>query len=257
MANGAGTPVSEERRLRLDGTPVNRHLGVSAFANHAVVSRRPFVKIERDIPFEVATFFGCAAITGVGSVVNTSKVHPGSTAAVLGRGNIGLNTLLDARLAGARQIVAIDMHEDKPELARQLGATDTFVTSEENCVATVKETTGGGVDYASEMGGSAKALELAWNITCRGGETVSAGLRHPHQRFSILPVHLVAEERTLPGSYLGGCVPVRDIPNFVKLYRLGQLPIDRLMTETVNLNDINDAFERVASGEMVRSVMTP
>jgi alcohol dehydrogenase len=189
--------------------------------------------------------------------VNTSKVHPGSTVAVIGLGGIGLNTLLGARLAGARQIVAIDMREDKLEFARQLGATDTFIASDENCVAAVKEATGGGVDYSFEMAGSAKALELAWNITGRGGETVSAGLPHPDQRLSISPVQLVAEERTLRGSYLGSCVPVRDIPNFVQLYRSGQLPVDRLMTETVGLDDINEAFERLAGGEAVRTVMIP
>jgi alcohol dehydrogenase len=189
--------------------------------------------------------------------VNTSKVHPGSTVAVIGLGGIGLNTLLGARLAGARQIVAIDMREDKLEFARQLGATDAFIASDENCVAAVKEATGGGVDYAFEMAGSAKALELAWNITGRGGETVSAGLPHPDQRLSIPPVQLVAEERTLRGSYLGSCVPVRDIPNFVQLYRSGQLPVDRLMTETVRLDDINEAFERLAGGETVRTVMIP
>ena len=257
VANGAGTLVSGERRLRLDGTPINHHLGVSAFADHAVVSRRSFVKIEKDIPYEIAALFGCAVITGVGAVVNTSKVHPGSTVAVIGLGGIGLNTLLGARLAGARQIVAIDMREDKLDFARQLGATDTFLASDENCVAAVKEATGGGVDYAFEMAGSAKALELAWNITGRGGETVSAGLPHPDQRLSIPPVQLVAEERTLRGSYLGSCVPVRDIPNFVQLYRSGQLPVDRLMTETVRLDDINEAFERLASGETVRTVMIP
>jgi alcohol dehydrogenase len=257
VANGAGTLVSGERRLSLDGTPINHHLGVSAFADHAVVSRRSFVKIEKDIPFDIAALFGCAVITGVGAVVNTSKVHPGSTVAVIGLGGIGLNTLLGARLAGARQIVAIDMRADKLDFARQLGATDAFLASDENCAAAVKEATGGGVDYAFEMAGSAKALELAWNITGRGGETVSAGLPHPDQRLSIPPVQMVAEERTLRGSYLGSCVPVRDIPNFVQLYRAGQLPVDRLMTETVRLDDINEAFERLATGETIRTVMVP
>ncbi|NQV78974.1 MAG: alcohol dehydrogenase catalytic domain-containing protein [Alphaproteobacteria bacterium] len=256
-ANGQGTLVSGERRLRLDGAPIHHHLGVSAFADHAVVSRRSFVKIERDLPFDIAGLFGCAVITGVGAVVNTSKVHPGSKVAVIGLGGVGLNALLGARLAGARQIVAIDMRQDKLDFARELGATDIFNAGDENCAAAVKEATGGGVDYAFEMAGSAKALELAWNITGRGGETVSAGLPHPDQRLSIPPVQLVAEERTLRGSYLGSCVPVRDIPNFVQLYRAGQLPVDRLLTERIPLDDINDAFERLANGETVRTVMIP
>jgi alcohol dehydrogenase len=256
-ANGQGTLMSGARRLTLNGAPVNHHLGVSAFADHAVVSQYSFVKIEKDIPYDIAALFGCAVITGVGAVVNTSKVHPGSTVAVIGLGGVGLNALLGARLAGARQIVAIDMRQDKLDFARQLGATDAFNAGDENCVAAVKEATGGGVDYAFEMAGSAKALELAWNITARGGETVSAGLPHPDQRLSVPPVQLVAEERTLRGSYLGSCVPVRDIPNFVQLYRAGQLPVDRLMTGSVPLDQINEAFERLAEGETVRTVVIP
>ena len=111
------------------------------------------------------------------------------------------------------------MREDKLEFARQLGATDAFVASDENCVAAVKAATGGGVDYAFEVAGSTKVLELSWNITCRRGKTVSAELTHPDQRLSIPLVQLVAEKRTLRGSYLGICAPVRDIPNFVKLHR--------------------------------------
>ncbi len=256
-ANGQGTLMSGARRLTLNGAPVNHHLGVSAFADHAVVSQYSFVKIEKDIPYDIAALFGCAVITGVGAVVNTSKVHPGSTVAVIGLGGVGLNALLGARLAGARQIVAIDMRQDKLDFARQLGATDAFNASDKNCVAAIKEATGGGVDYAFEMAGSAKALELAWNITARGGETVSAGLPHPDQRLSVPPVQLVAEERTLRGSYLGSCVPVRDIPNFVQLYRAGQLPVDRLMTGSVPLDQINEAFERLAEGETVRTVVIP
>jgi alcohol dehydrogenase len=190
-------------------------------------------------------------------VVNTSQIHPGSTVAVIGLGGVGLNALLGARVAGARQIVAIDTRDDKLEFARQLGATDAFNAKDEDIVARVKEATGGGVEYAFEMAGSAAALELAWNITGRGGETVSAGLPHPSQRLSIPPVQLVAEERTLRGSYLGSCVPVRDIPNFVQLYRAGQLPVDRLMTEKIRLDEINEAFERLAEGKSVRTVMVP
>jgi alcohol dehydrogenase len=256
-ANGAGTLISGARRIKLNGKEINHHLGVSAFADYAVVSRYSFVKIEKDIPFDIAALFGCAVITGVGAVVNTSQIHPGSTVAVIGLGGVGLNALLGARVAGARQIVAIDTRDDKLEFARQLGATDAFNAKDENIVARVKEATGGGVEYAFEMAGSAAALELAWNITGRGGETVSAGLPHPSQRLSIPPVQLVAEERTLRGSYLGSCVPVRDIPNFVQLYRAGQLPVDRLMTEKIRLDEINEAFERLAEGKSVRTVMVP
>jgi alcohol dehydrogenase len=256
-ANGAGTLVSGARRLSLAGRPINHHLGVSAFADHAVVSRNSAIRIERDLPFEIAALFGCAVITGVGAVVNTSRVPIGASVAVIGLGGVGLNALLGARLAGARQIVAIDVRDDKLALAKTLGATHVFNATANDCVARVKETTGGGVDYAFEMAGSIAALDLAWAITGRGGETVTAGLPHPDQRMHIPPVTLVAEERSLRGSYLGSCVPVRDVPNFVQLYRSGQLPVDKLMTATVKLDELNSAFDRLADGETVRTVMVP
>ncbi len=256
-ANGAGTLVSGARRLHLAGTEVHHHLGVSAFAEKAVVSRRSVVPIDHDLPFETAALFGCAVMTGVGAVVNTSRVAPGSTVAVVGLGGVGLNALLGARVAGARRIVAVDLHDDKLARARQLGASDTFNAGEANCAEAVREATGGGVDYAFEMAGSVAALELAWNITRRGGETVSAGLPHPDSRLEIPPVALVAEERTLRGSYLGSCVPVRDIPRFVALYKSGQLPVDALMGETVDFDGLNAAFDKLASGHAVRMILKP
>jgi alcohol dehydrogenase len=119
----------------------------------------------------------------------------------------------------------------------------------------VKDLTNGGVDAAFEMAGSAKALELAWAITRRGGTTVTAGLPNPTQRLALPPVQLVAEERTLKGSYVGSCVPSRDIPRYVALYRAGRLPVDRLLSETIALDDINAAFDRLADGKTVRQVI--
>jgi alcohol dehydrogenase len=254
-ANVAGTLVSGERRLHLNMSEVHHHLGVSAFADHAVVSETSCVKIDSDLTFEEAALFGCAVITGVGAVLNTAKVTPGSRVAVIGLGGVGLNSLLGAVLAGAKQIVAVDLRDDKLALARQLGATDTVNASDENAVAMIKEMTGGGVDYAFEMAGSVPALELAWAITARGGETVTAGLPHPDKRMNLPPVQLVAEERTLKGSYLGSCVPVRDIPIYIDLYKKGKLPVDRLMSDRIALEDINAAFDRLAAGETVRQVI--
>ena len=256
-ANGAGTLVSGARRLHLDRAPVNHHLGVSAFAEHAVVSRRSMVKIDRGLPFEVAALFGCAVITGVGAVVNTSRVTPGSTVAVIGLGGVGLNALLGAKLAGARQIVAIDLLDEKLALAKDLGASDVFNANDADCSDRVRAATGGGVDYAFEMAGSLAALEMAWVVTRRGGETVTAGLPHPDKRLAVPPVTLVAEERTLRGSYLGSCVPVRDIPHFIDLYRAGKLPVDRLMSDTIGFDGLNAAFDRLAAGETVRTILKP
>jgi alcohol dehydrogenase len=255
-ANTAGTLLSGARRLKMKGTAVNHHLGVSGFADHAVVSRHSLVKVDKSLPFDEAALFGCAVITGVGAVLNTSRVKAGARVAVIGLGGVGLNSLLGAVVAGAKQIVAIDLRDDKLKLAKQLGATHTFNASDAEVVNQVKAATNGGVDYAFEMAGSVPALELAWKITRRGGETVTAGLPHPQKTMSFAPVQLVGEERTLKGSYLGGCVPVRDIPSYIDLYKAGKLPVDRLMSDRVKLDDINAAFDKLASGATVRQVVT-
>lgn len=254
-ANVAGTLVSGARRLHRDGSDIHHHLGVSAFADYAVVSERSCVKVDPELPFDEAALFGCAVITGVGAVLNTAKVKPGTCVAVIGLGGVGLNSLLGAVLVGAKQIIAVDLRDDKLALARQLGATATVNAGNDNAVEAIKRLTNGGVDYAFEMAGSVPALELAWAITARGGETITAGLPHPDKRLKLPPVQLVGEERTLKGSYLGSCVPVRDIPNYIDLYQRGKLPVDRLLSDRLALEDINTAFDRLAAGETVRQVI--
>ena len=256
-ANTAGTLISGARRLRLDGAEVHHHVGVSAFAEHAVVSRNSLVKIDHTLPFDQAALFGCAVLTGVGAVVNTARVAAGSTTAVVGLGGVGLNALLACRLIGAAAIVAIDLRDDKLAMARQLGATHTVNAGDPDAVDQVRSLIAGGVDVAFEMVGAVRAMELAYLITRRGGETVSAGLSHPDHDFSIKHVNLVAEERVVKGSYIGSCVPERDVPRFVALYRGGQLPVDRLLGEHIGLGDLNAAFDRLASGETVRQILIP
>lgn len=256
-ANASGTLLSGARRLSRNGTTINHQVGVSAFCEYVVVSERSLVKMDKSLPLEIGALFGCAVLTGVGAVVNTAEVKPGATVAVVGLGGVGLNALLGARLAGARRIVAIDVLEDKLALARQLGATDTFNAADADCIEQVRDATGGGLDYSFEMVGSVKAMELAYKITVRGGMTVSAGLSHPDHDFAIQHVNLVAEEKTIKGSYIGSCVPLRDVPHYVALYQQGSLPVDRLMSETVGFEQLNEAFDRLASGQTVRQVLVP
>lgn len=254
-ANGAGTLLGGVTRLHKDGAVVNHQVGVSCFAEYATTSRQSLVKVDKSLPLEEAALFGCAVITGVGAVVNTAKMRPGSTVAVVGLGGVGLNALLGAKMAGARQIIGIDLLDDKLALASQLGADATFNAGDANIVEAVRDVTSGGVDYAFEVVGSVKAMELAYKITRRGGETVSSGLSHPDHSFSIQHVNLVAEERTIRGSYLGSCVPARDIPNYISLYQQGRLPVDRLMSERLPLEEINEGFDRLSSGHTVRQLI--
>jgi alcohol dehydrogenase len=255
-ANTAGTLLSGARRLSRDGAPVHHHLGCSAFAEYATVSRRSLVKIDRELPLAEAALFGCAVLTGVGAVLNTAKVTAGATVAVVGLGGVGLASLLGASLAGARQIVAIDLADDKLALARELGATHTVNARDPDAVDQVKAKTQGGVDFAFEMAGSVKAMELAYKVTRRGGTTVTAGLPPPTHTIAVPQVNLVGEERTIKGSYIGTCVPVRDLPHYVALYRQGRLPVDRLMTGRLPLEDINRGFDLLHDGKAVRQVVT-
>jgi alcohol dehydrogenase len=254
-SNTAGTLLSGGRRLHLGDRAVNHHIGVSCFAEHAVVSRRSCVKIDADIGFEDAALFGCAVLTGVGAVVNTARLQAGTSAAILGLGGVGYSALLGAVASGAREVVAIDLDDKKLALARELGATASFNARDPDVVDRVREQTRGGVDCAFEMAGAIAAMETAWAITRRGGTTVSAGLPNPALRFALPPVTLVAEERTLRGSYIGSAVPSRDIPRYIDLYRRGKLPVDRLKGERLTLDRINEGFDRLASGLALRDVV--
>jgi Zn-dependent alcohol dehydrogenase len=254
-ANGAGTLLSGERRLHRNGSDVHHHLGVSAFAEYATVSRRSLVKIDKELPLEEAALFGCAVLTGVGAVINTARVAAGSSVAVVGLGGVGLSSLLGAIAAGARRVVAVDLSDDKLGLARQLGATDTFNPKSPDAIGSIKSATAGGVEFAFEMAGSVRAMDLAYKITRRGGTTVTAGLPPPDQNFALPQVNLVAEERTVKGSYIGTCVPGRDLPRYIELYRRGRLPVDRLMSGRLKLDEINVGFDRLREGQAVRQVV--
>jgi alcohol dehydrogenase len=250
-ANTAGTLLSGERRWH-DG--LNHHLGVSAFADHIVVSAHSAVKVDEDLPFEIAALFGCAVLTGVGAATNSAQVTADDRVAIFGLGGVGLAALLGAVVNGAGTIVAVDVVPEKLELARELGATHV-VQAGEDVVAAVREATGGGAEKAIETAGSARVLADAYAATRRGGTTVTVGLPHPEQMLSIPAVSLVAEERTLKGSYLGSCVPKRDIPRFIEMYKAGRLPVDRLLTHTLSLDELNEGFDRLAAGHSVRQAV--
>jgi alcohol dehydrogenase len=255
VANGAGTLLSGARRIHCEGVEINHHLGVSGFAEYAVVSRRSVVKIDKELPLDKAALFGCAVLTGVGAVVNTARLQPGQSAAVIGLGGVGLASVLGAIASGAREVVAIDLSDDKLGLARQLGASHAVNARDPDAAETVRALTGGGVDFAFEMAGAARAMELAFKITRRGGTTVTAGLPPPGAALALPLVQLVAEERSVKGSYIGTCVPTRDIPRYVALYRAGRLPVDRLMSGTLTLDEINEGFDRLHEGKAVRQVI--
>jgi alcohol dehydrogenase len=253
-AGGKGTLLSGEKRIHRDGQDVNHMLGVSAFAEYATCSRRTLIKVDPDIPLDQAALFGCAVLTGVGAVFNTAKIEPGSTVAVVGLGGVGLSTVLGAVAAGAERVVAVDLADDKLAMASSLGATDTFKAGE-GAAQAIKDATGGGLHYVFEMAGAVPALDLAYRITRRGGTTITAGLPNPNAMLSLQALSLIGEERTLKGSYMGSAVPTRDIPRYISLFRRGKLPVDRLLTGIITLDQINEGFDALREGRAIRQII--
>ena len=257
-SNAAGTLISGARRLHsVSGADLNHHLGVSGFAQYAVVSRNSLVQVDRSLSFSQAAVFGCAVITGVGAVVNTANIEPEATVAVIGLGGVGLAALLGAKARAAGTLIAVDLSEAKLNLARELGADLAIQATTAGVVEAIKEATQGGVDYAFEMAGSAKAMELAYRITRRGGTTVTAGLPPPTAMFSASQVSIVGEERIIKGSYLGSCNPPIDIPRYIDWYLDGKLAVDRLISRSTSLANINEAFDLLADAVTVRQIVIP
>jgi len=252
-SNGAGNLLRGGKRLHCDGTDVHHHLGVSAFATHAVVDRRAAVRIDTDVPIEIAALFGCAVLTGVGAVLNAAALRPGESVVVYGLGGVGLAALLGAMAGGANPVVAIDPVPAKRALAVELGAV-AFAPGEE---AAIEALLGGKPDIVIETVGKARVLEAAYALTRRGGRVVTVGLPNPAEQFAIPAASLVADAKTIIGCYLGSAVPARDIPRYIGLWRAGRLPVERLLTSVGPMSEINILFDRLASGEAIRQVVLP
>jgi alcohol dehydrogenase len=175
---------------------------------------------------------------------------------VVGLGGTGLAAVMGAKALGARHIVGIDALDDKLDWGKRLGCDQVFNALDNDVVEKVKEATGGGLEYMFECVGKVEAMELAYKVTKRGGTTTSSGLSHPATNFCVQHVNLVTEERTIKGSYLGSCVPERDIPHYIEMYKRGALPVDKLICEKIPLEQINEAFDRLHEGHTVRQIIT-
>jgi len=237
------------------GEEINHHQGVSGYSEFTVAAPESLVKIEKSYPIEMATLFGCAIMTGVGAVVNTAKVQSGTTTAVFGVGGVGLSVVLGLKLVGAYPIIAVDTLMNKLDLAKQAGATHVINASEVDPVSALHDLTGGGATDVFEAVGSEKALGQAYAATCKGGRTITVGLPSPESELRIPALSVVAEERQLLGSYMGSCVPKRDIPRFLELYREGRLQVDVLNSRFISLDQVNEGFDALDQGEVARQII--
>ena len=257
MTNADAVLWDGTTRLHKNGQRIHHHSGVAGFAEYAVMSKDALIKIDKSIPFEHAALFGCGVVTGVGALLNTAGVKPGEHVAVVGLGGVGLSALLAAVAAGAGRIIALDLNPEKLQLARELGADFAINAADSDCVSQVREATLGGSHVAVETAGSAKALETAYQITRRGGTTVTAGMPGPEAKITLSHLSLSAEERCLKGSYMGSCVPKRDIPRYLSMFQDGKLPVDKLLSRIIGFNDLNAAMDRLDDAATVREILMP
>ncbi|WP_026552561.1 alcohol dehydrogenase catalytic domain-containing protein [Arthrobacter sp. H20] len=253
--NGSGDLLHGPALLRsATGERINHHLGVSAFSEYAVVARESVVVIADDVPFDVAAMFGCAALTGIGAVVNTARVAEWQSVIVFGLGAVGLAAVMAAAQVPGTTVVAIDPLPAKRDLALSCGATSSGTPDEAS--ALVSALGSDGVDVAIEAVGSARVMEACLALLTRGGALVSVGLPHPDQTITTQALQFAGAGKRLLGSYMGDSVPGRDIPAYLALWREGKLPVELLHTDTRDLGDLNESLDALADGQVVRRVFT-
>ena len=241
-------------RLTRNGAPVHQFFDLASFAEQLLVHERLLVKIRPDMPLDKAALIGCGVTTGVGAVINTAKVRPGETVAVIGCGGIGLNAIQAAALVGAGRVIAIDRIASKLELATTFGATDVVDASSVDPVLAVVELTSGGVDHAFEAIGLKATAEQAFNMLGRGGTATVIGMVPIGQQLEIEAFHLLMEKR-LQGSNMGSNRFRVDMPQYVEWYLAGKLKLDELVSATMPLDKINDGFAALKAGEVARQLI--
>ncbi|MDR7159144.1 alcohol dehydrogenase catalytic domain-containing protein [Arthrobacter sp. BE255] len=247
-SNTAGTLLAGGVRLHRGSEEIKHHLGVSGFATHAVVDRHSVVAVDDDVPPDIAAVLGCAVLTGGGAVINAGRPQPGQTVIVVGLGGVGMAALITALAQDGVKVIGVDGLPEKLQMARELGASAAYSPQD-----ILDHKIRGSV--VIEAAGNARAFETAVALTAPGGRTVTVGLPAPDATSAISPLALVAEARTIIGSYLGSAVPSRDIPIFAQLWREGKLPVEKLISSRIGLNDINEGMDQLADGRAIRQII--
>lgn len=241
-------------KLTKDGTPVNQFANLSSYAEKMLVHENAIVKIDEDFPLDRAALIGCGVMTGFGAAINTAKVEPGSTVAVFGTGGVGLAAIQGARVAGARMIIAVDIHEHKLKTARDLGATHVVDASSRDPVEAIREMTGGGVDYSFEAIGLKVAAEQCFDCLRPGGTATIIGMIPVGQKVELDGRSFLSEKK-IQGSSMGSNRFRVDMPRMIEFYRQGRLLLDEMITRRGRLEDVNEAFRAMKAGEVARTVL--
>ena len=247
--------ATDKPRISQKGKPINQFLDISSYCEKMLLHENAVVKIREDLPLDRAALIGCGVTTGVGAVLNTAKIEPGSTVAVFGAGGVGLAAIQGARIAGARKIIAIDMFEGKLAMAKRLGATDTVDASSSDPVDEIRKLTGGaGVDYSFEAIGLKKVAEQAFNALKPGGTATVIGMIPVGQKVEI-DGYMFLTERKLQGSNMGSNRFRIDMPRYIDFYMQGRLNLDDMISRRGKLDDVNEAFRAMKAGEVARTVL--
>lgn len=258
MAARAATnlPDGTRRFKDKDGNDLNHMAGVGVMAEYATVHRDNVLKIDPEIPLDKAALVGCAVMTGVGAALNTAQVEAGTSVVVFGAGGIGLNVIQGAALAGADQIIAVDLEDKKLAFAQQFGATHTVnPNSDGDAVAKVMELTGGGADYSFECIGAPPVIAQAYNAIRKGGKCVVVGVTRVDGTVTLGTFMMPFQEKILTGSMYGSARPSIDFPRLLSLYKHNRLKLDELVSATYSIDDINRAFDDMQSGANARGVI--
>jgi S-(hydroxymethyl)glutathione dehydrogenase / alcohol dehydrogenase len=254
---GKGVMPDGTSRFSYKGQMVHHYMGCSTFSNYTVLPEISLAKVRQDAPFDKICYIGCGVTTGIGAVINTAKVEPGSIAVVFGLGGIGLNVIQGLRLVGARMIVGVDLNDDREAWGRKFGMTHFINPSkvQGDLVSHIVDFTGGGADYTFECIGNVKVMRVALECAHKGwGQSIIIGVAGAGQEIATRPFQLVTG-RTWKGTAFGGARGRTDVPKIVDWYMDGKIEIDPMITHTMPLEKINDAFDLMHAGKSIRSVV--
>lgn len=248
-------PDGTTRLKTLDGVTLKHYLSAATMAEYAVIDEASAIPIPADVPFEVGALIGCAVVTGAGAVINTAGAQPGSSAAVIGCGGVGLSAIISCVLAGCNPIIAVDVFDSKLDFARKLGATHTVNARQVDAIEAMRQLTRLGPDYVFDSVGAAATISQALKAVRPGGAATVMGMHSLKTDVPIPAGPLIAQNKRLLGSFFGSAKPHFDLPRLIDLYRAGRLPVDDLVTKRYPLDEIHQAFHDMEAGHVARGVI--